>query len=223
MQVEDLDCHFNKCAVSSCKEEFFQPNDEGALDLITQGGYGDFMDYIEDPPVYFKLCHYHGHKLASKVNNPAILSHYGHAHSGREKGAWIGHIAWDNRSWLCYINTFFYYWYKKGFSDAIEEIKRKFNGHKQWSKIDINDHLRDDGEPKSKILWKKFWKYFFLNGWSHGGITITLWRKFYYWRRETFVKYAKECTLADHIINQDITIQELHEICHINNPHGEEE
>ena len=72
MQVEDLDCHFNKCAVSSCKEEFFQPNDEGALDLITQGGYGDFMDYIEDPPVYFKLCHYHGHKLASKVNNPAI-------------------------------------------------------------------------------------------------------------------------------------------------------
>ena len=52
----------DKCAVKSCKWISHAPNNENALDIILQGGYGDFVDYFGDEaPPYFRLCHKHAH------------------------------------------------------------------------------------------------------------------------------------------------------------------
>lgn len=146
----------NECAVHKCKWKSHEPNDEGALDLITQGGYGDFMDYIEEPPVYLRLCHKHAHKFASWLNNPNVLPrHSGHAHNGSEPGFWYGHIGWDQYTWLSYVNNFLYHLWKENLKFAINVIKRQLRHHLNWNRQDIND-------SSTPVIKKEFiYKLFF--------------------------------------------------------------
>ncbi len=136
----DYDYQISKCAVRKCKWESHEANNEGALDLITQGGYGDFMDYFDIPPVYLRLCHKHAHKFASWLNNPSVLPrHNGHAHNGSEPGFWYGHIGWDQYTWLSYVNNFIYYLWKENLKGAVSVFKSQLEHHITWNRQDIND------------------------------------------------------------------------------------
>ena len=130
---------------------------EGALDLITQGGYGDFIDLFDRKPAYFRLCHKHSHQFARWLNNDAVLlTHDGHAHNGSEPGFWHGHIGWDQKTWTSYVTGFFYHWIKQGFRSAVSFVKGHFKSHKQWTRKDIND------SSTPVVLSSFFFKLFFL-------------------------------------------------------------
>ena len=200
----DTESHYDfqtdKCAVSSCKWVSHKPNDEGALDLITQGGYGDFTDYYDEKPVYLRLCHKHAHKFASWLNNPNVLSrHNGHAHNGGEPGFWFGHIGWDQYTWLSYLNNFWFHIRKENFKYAIGVFKSQLQKHKDWNRQDIND--------KSTPIVKKdfFFDLFFLNKAYKGfvnSIRIKAIIMFNKWIENT---YRNKVSLHQEIYNKVIT------------------
>ena len=152
------DFQTDKCAVRKCKWVSHMPNDEGALDLITQGGYGDFTDYYDSDPVYFRLCHKHAHRFSSWLNNPSVLPrHNGHAHNGSEPGFWYGHIGWDQYTWLSYLNNFLFHLVKENIKVAVNVFKRQLQHHITWNRQNIND-------SSTPVVKKDFiFKLFFQN------------------------------------------------------------
>jgi len=160
---------YSKCAVSSCGLPM-EANGEGGLDLKVTGGYGDFCDDIFDKPMWFRLCHKHSHKFASFLNNPEILHpYYGHSHDGSEYGFWFGHISWEQRTWLSYINLFFNAWYKLGLKKAIYYIKKQIKEHVLWSKENIND-------ASTPIIWNSLlFSLFFLTNYRKGLVNKIYW------------------------------------------------
>lgn len=163
------DFQTDKCAVRKCKWVSHMPNDEGALDLITQGGYGDFTDYYDELPVYFRLCHKHAHQFSSWLNNTSVLPrHNGHAHNGSEPGFWYGHIGWDQYTWLSYLNNFFYHLRKENLKFAIGVFKRQLEHHITWNRQNIND-------SSTPVVKKDFiFKLFFLDKAYKGFINLKL-------------------------------------------------
>ena len=147
---------YGQCAVSSCQLPM-EANNEGGLDIQVAGGYGDFCDDLFEKPNWFRLCHKHSHKFANWLNNHDVLHpYYGHSHNGSEHGFWFGHISWEQRTWLSYINLFFNAWYKLGLKKAIYYVKRQAKGHIDWSREDINDST-------SKVIWSSvIFSFFFL-------------------------------------------------------------
>ena len=129
----------DKCAVKSCKWISHAPNNENALDIILQGGYGDFVDYFGDEaPPYFRLCHKHAHKFADWINDDKILFRRNHYHSKREPGYWFGHIG-DSATWLAFITTFLYYLKLDNLKIAVGEVKFLHRHAKMWNRENIND------------------------------------------------------------------------------------
>tara|TARA_Y100000385_G_scaffold85253_1_gene87485 strand:- start:2064 stop:2780 length:717 start_codon:yes stop_codon:yes gene_type:complete len=159
--------HVDGCAVRKCKWKSHDTNNEGALDLITQGGYGDFIDLFDRKPAYFRLCHKHSHQFARWLNNDAVLlTHDGHAHNGSEPGFWHGHIGWDQKTWTSYVTGFFYHWIKQGFRSAVSFVKGHFKSHKQWTRKDIND------SSTPVVLSSFFFKLFFLTNAYKGKVNL---------------------------------------------------
>ena len=137
--MTDYDYKVDTCGWKNCNEKFHEPNNENALGIVLDGGYGDFIDNLFDPPVYFKLCHYHAHKFEKNIKNDRLSEGHAHPHGSKDKGQWYGHKAWDNYTWLCYVNEFFDSWYRYNLSSAITAVKNKFSLHKTWCRYDIND------------------------------------------------------------------------------------
>ncbi len=162
---------YSQCAVNSCQLPM-APNNEGGLDLTATGGYGDFTDSFDSEVNTFRLCHKHSHRFANWLNNPEVLHmYYGHSHAGYERGFWYGHISWEQRTWLSYVNLFFHSWYKQGLKTAIYYIKEQLRSHKNWSRVDINDH-------STKVQWGKYiGQFLFLDNYSKG-FFVGLKRKF---------------------------------------------
>lgn len=193
------DFQTDNCAVRSCKWVSHQPNNEGALDLITQGGYGDFTDYYDELPVYFRLCHKHAHKFASWLNNPKVLrTHSGHSHNGSEPGFWFGHIGWEQYTWMSYLNRFFFNLRKAGVKDAFKGLKNQFQSHKAWSRKNIND--MDSPVVISKFLFK----FFFLTN-SYKGIVYST-KNHLRWSFERWIekKHRNNVSLAQEVWNKVI-------------------
>ena len=140
-----------------------QPNNEGGLDVRVSGGYGDFIDCIDGDIDTFRLCHKHSHQFANWLNNPEVLSMYwGHSHAGYEPGFWFGHPSWEQRTWLSYLTIFFHSWYKQGWKTAKYYLREQLRSHKNWSRVDINDH-------STKVQWGKYiGQFFFLDNHSKG-------------------------------------------------------
>jgi len=140
-----------------------QPNNEGGLDVRVSGGYGDFIDCYDGDIDTFRLCHKHSHQFANWLNNPEVLSMYwGHSHAGYEPGFWFGHPSWEQRTWLSYLNIFFHSWYKQGWKTAKYYLREQLRSHKNWSRVDINDH-------STKVQWGKYiGQFFFLDNHSKG-------------------------------------------------------
>ena len=140
-----------------------QPNNEGGLDVRVSGGYGDFIDCIDGDIDTFRLCHKHSHQFANWLNNPEVLSMYwGHSHAGYEPGFWFGHPSWEQRTWLSYLTIFFHSWYKQGWKTAKYYLREQLRSHKNWSRVDINDH-------STKVQWGKYIsQFFFLDNHSKG-------------------------------------------------------
>lgn len=154
MAKSDYRFETDSCAIKSCTWVSYEPNNENALDLITQGGYGDFYDYFDEKPVYFRLCHKHAHQFANWINDDNILPRYAHAHNKQEIGYWYGHLG-ESRTWLAYILTFFFFLYKdRSLKSAKNRISNKWYSHKMWNREDIND--------KSTPVIKKQWLGEFL-------------------------------------------------------------
>lgn len=159
------------CAVKSCKWQSQQPNGEGALDLIIEGGYADFTDTFGENPKYIRLCHKHAHKFASWLNNPDILHpFYGHSHNGSEPGFWYGHISWEQRTWLSHLNIFFVsLWKFKSIKVAKKYLVDQIKGHIRWSRKNINDSTTD-------IVWSELiLNLFFLEN-AYKGIFYKIYR-----------------------------------------------
>ena len=159
--------HVDGCAVRKCKWKSHDTNNEGALDLITQCGYGDFIDLFDQKPAYFRLCHNLSQQFARWLNNDAVLlTHDGHAHNGSEPGFWNGHIGWDQKTWTSYDTGFFYHWIKQGFRSAVSFVKGHFKSHKQWTRKDIND------SSTPVVLSSFFFKLFFLTNAYKGKVNL---------------------------------------------------
>jgi len=147
--MSDYRFETDSCAIKSCTWVSEQANNENALDLITQGGYGDFYDYFDEAPVYFRLCHKHAHQFANWINDDNILPRYNHAHAKNEIGYWYGHLG-ETRTWLAYINTFFFILFKdRSLKSAVRRIKVLWFSHKMWNRKDIND----SSTPVIKKQW----------------------------------------------------------------------
>ena len=141
MEQQKIEVNYmtDKCAVKSCKWISQAPNNENALDIVLQGGYGDFIDYFgEDIPPYFRLCHKHAHKFADWINDDKILFRRNHYHSKREPGYWFGHVG-EPATWLAFITTFLYYLKLDNLKIAVGEIKYLHRSAKMWNRKDIND------------------------------------------------------------------------------------
>lgn len=153
---------YSQCAVTKCSRPM-QPNNEGGLDLTASGGYGDFTDSFGEDINTFRLCHRHAHKFANWLNNPEVLGMYwGHSHAGYEPGFWFGHPSWEQRTWLSYVTIFFHSWYKQGWKTAKYYLREQLRSHKNWSRVDINDH-------STKVQWGKYiGQFFFLDNHSKG-------------------------------------------------------
>ena len=140
MEQRKIDVIFmtEKCAVKSCKWTSHDTNNENALDIVLQGGYGDFYDYFDETPPYFRLCHKHAHKFADWINDDVVLSRRAHYHSKREIGYWFGHVG-DSGTWLAYITTIFYYLRLDNLKTAMREAKYLNSRTKMWCRENIND------------------------------------------------------------------------------------
>lgn len=153
-EYTDQDKNYTQCA--KCAEPL-EPNNQGALDISYNGGYGDFVDNYDGETLFFRLCHKHAHQFTNWLGNPsAIHPSAGHSHNGAEKGFWYGHIGWDQKTWLSYVNGFFYHWIKKSFRSAVSYVKHHFKSHKQWTRQDIND------SSSPVVLSSFFFSLFFL-------------------------------------------------------------
>ena len=165
---DSLETKTDKCAIKKCTWKSEQPNNENALDLITQGGYGDFYDYFDERPVYFRLCHKHAHQFADWINDDEILPRRNHYHSNKEKGYWVGHVG-GNSSLVAYITSFFYYLRKDNLKTAVRNFKFNTRELTTWNRTDIND--KSTPLIKSQVLAellfgnRSFFKYNKLTKW----------------------------------------------------------
>jgi len=174
-----------QCAVSSCGWTKSMPNNEGALEVMVHGGYGDFIDcFSEEDAPQFTLCHKHAHRFANWLNNPAILHPaWGHSHNGGENGFWYGHIGWDQKTWLAHLRTFTWWLFKqRSFKKAWSELVESLRSHIKWTRADIND-------SSTPVVWPQFFfQLFFLDNAYRG--TVAQWkRKYVSW------KYQKAATI----------------------------
>jgi hypothetical protein len=215
----------DKCAVRKCKWESHDTNNEGALDLITQGGYGDFMDYYDESPVYFRLCHKHAHQFSSWLNNTNVLPrHNGHAHNGSEPGFWYGHIGWDQYTWLSYLNNFFYHLLKENLKFAIGAFNRQLRHHITWTKQNINDKT-------TPVVKKRFiFKLFFLDKAYKGFVNTKLRQaKVMYrnWIKKTYRNYISlDREIWEKVLQGKLSDKDLEIMAHItdaNRSNSEEE
>lgn len=149
--------HVDGCAVRKCKWKSHDTNNEGALDLITQGGYGDFIDLFDEKPAYFRLCHKHAHQFAAFLDNESVMHpYYGHAHNGKEPGFWFGHKGWEQRTWLSYLSVVSYYLRRHNIKTALGYFKAQVRSHITWSRQNIND-------SSTPVVWSSlFFSLFFL-------------------------------------------------------------
>ena len=70
--------------------------------------------------------------------------------------------SWEQRTWLSYVTIFFHSWYKQGWKTAKYYLKEQLRSHKNWSRVDINDH-------STKVQWGKYiGQFFFLDNHSKG-------------------------------------------------------
>lgn len=177
--MENTDKRYIECAKCALP---LQTQNEGTLDIIYNGGYGDFVDNYDNENLFFRLCHKHAHQLAYWLNNEnALTKYHGHAHSGSEKGFWYGHIGWDQYTWLSHLNMFLMHLVFDGFKFArknfVENVKDRIN----WCRKDIND-------SSSPIVWKTVFQNLFFVKNVYKGFFVGIYRKIY---RRRFLKAKK--------------------------------
>ncbi len=189
-----------ECA--KCSEKL-EPNNQGALDITYDGGYGDFVDNYDGELLFLRLCHKHAHQFAYWVNNEsAITKWHGHAHNGSEKGFWYGHIGWDQYTWLSHLNMFLMHLVQDGFRFARLNFVRNIKDRINWCREDIND-------SSTKILWGSFFiKLFFLKT-RYKGFFYSLYLKIVRARHQRVKKiyrkhYSLHSELFDGVKNSSI-------------------
>lgn len=148
-----------------------ESNNQGALDIMYNGGYGDFVDNYDGEELFFRLCHKHSHQFAYWLNNEKALTKYhGHAHNGSEKGFWYGHIGWDQYTWLSHLNMFLMHFVFDGFKFARLNFVRNVKNRINWCREDIND-------SSSPILWKTVFRNLFFLSNVYKGFFVGKYRK----------------------------------------------
>ena len=156
-----------------------ESNNQGALDIMYNGGYGDFVDNYDGEELFFRLCHKHSHQFAYWLNNEKALTKYhGHAHNGSEKGFWYGHIGWDQYTWLSHLNMFLMHFVFDGFKFARVNFVRNVKDRINWCRENIND-------SSSTILWKTVFRNLFFLSNVYKGFFVGIYRKL---RRRRFLK-----------------------------------
>ena len=195
-----------QCAVSSCGWTKSMPNNEGALEVMVHGGYGDFIDvFSEEDAPQFTLCHKHAHKFANWLNNPSVLHPaWGHSHNGAENGFWFGHIGWDQKTWLAHLRTFTWWLFKqRSFKKAWSELVESVRSHITWTRSDIND------SSTPVVLPQFFFQLFFLDNAYRG--TVSEWKRRYIsWKYKkaatTYRKYKSFYSeLWEKVVQEDLT------------------
>jgi hypothetical protein len=151
----------NTCSYKKCKEPVV--NNNGALWLHMDGGYGDFVDIFldeEEEQRTIFLCHKHAHKFSNFLGNGKVLSGYrSTSHSIYSKNNFF-HNAWDSHTWGSYLSIFFITLFcERSIKATIEVMKEKYETHDRWTRYDIN-------EKDSPRNWNEFWYRFFNKSWG---------------------------------------------------------
>ena len=71
-EYTDQDKNYTQCA--KCAEPL-EPNNQGALDISYNGGYGDFVDNYDGETLFFRLCHKHAHHGYLKPTSKRVACH----------------------------------------------------------------------------------------------------------------------------------------------------
>lgn len=191
-EYTDQDKNYTQCA--KCAEPL-EPNNQGALDISYNGGYGDFVDNYDGETLFFRLCHKHAHQFTNWLGNPsAIHPSAGHSHNGAEKGFWYGHIGWDQKTWLAHLRTFTWWLFKtRSFKKAWSELVYSVKSHITWTRSNIND-------SSTPVVWSQFFfKLFFLDN-AYAGTVTALKRKLTVWKHQKAKKiYRKYKSLYSEI------------------------